>query len=423
MLHAMVFAHPFTLIFLTLLGLGTGFQYWLLWRQYHHVGACRDTVPGAFAEQVTPDEHRKAADYTRARLFPGAVGLAIEVVMVSLWTVGGGLEALDQLWLKGAFSPLVAGLGLLTSLAFVGGLVDLPLSLWRIFGIEARFGFNRTTLARFLIDLCLESVVFLILMLPLMAALLWLMARAGPLWWLAAWALWMAFMLLVSWLFPTLIAPLFNRFDPLPAGELRQRIEALLVRCGFSSRGIFVMDGSRRSGHGNAYFTGLGRAKRIVFFDTLMSALAPAELEAVLAHELGHFHHRHVQRRILGIALASLIGLAMLGWLAAQSWFFTALGVSRVSDALAVALFLLVVPVFTLWFQPLMAYWSRRQEFQADAFAVRHSDGPALIRALVRLYRDNANTLTPDPLYSACHDSHPPASIRISHLFASMGAS
>ncbi len=423
MLRVMVFTHPLTLTFLILLGLGMVFQAWLLWRQFQHVGAHREVVPEAFALQVTPDEHRKAADYTRAKLWPAAVGVVLEAVMILFWTLGGGLDRLDRLWPVEAFSPLVAGLGLLTSLTLVSGLADLPLGLWRTFGVEARFGFNRTTPVRFLTDLLLELAVFLLLMLPLMAALLWLMASTGTFWWLAAWGLWMFFTLLMSWLFPTVIAPLFNRFEPLPAGELRQRIEALLERCGFASRGIFVMDGSRRSGHGNAYFTGLGRAKRIVFFDTLMSALAPAELEAVLAHELGHFHHRHIQRRLFGIALGSLASLALLGWSMTQPWFFTALGVSRASDALAVALFLIIVPVLTLWLQPLLAYWSRRQEFQADTFAARHSDPHALIQALVRLYRDNASTLTPDPLYSVCHDSHPPAAIRIRHLLTNVGTS
>jgi STE24 endopeptidase len=296
------------------------------------------------------------------------------------------------------------------------GLLDLPYDAWRTFGIEARFGFNRTTPIQFARDKAVGALLAVALGGPLVAAVLWVMTAGGELWWLYAWLVWMAFTLTLSWAYPRVIAPLFNRFTALEAGPVRERLERLLERCGFRSDGMFVMDGSKRSSHGNAYFTGLGRSKRIVFFDTLLDTLAPEELEAVLAHELGHFRRRHVAKRLLAIAAITLVGLAVLGWLRTQSWFYAGLGVAEASPAVALLLFLLVAPVFTQFLRPVGAWLSRRQEFEADAYAAAQADAAALIRALVKLYRDNASTLTPDPVYSAFHHSHPPAPVRIAHL-------
>jgi STE24 endopeptidase len=295
-------------------------------------------------------------------------------------------------------------------------LLDLPFSLYHTFVVEERFGFNKTTAAVFVSDMVKQGLLMLVLGLPLAWTALWLMQGSGELWWLYLWLLWTGFSLLMLWAYPTVIAPLFNKFTLLEDQQLQQRIQELLDRCGFKSKGIYVMDGSRRSGHGNAYFTGMGRNKRIVFFDTLLETLEPDEIEAVLAHELGHFKRRHVQKRIAVMVLGSLAGLALLGWLSQQSWFYQGLGVTRPSDYLALLLFLIAVPVFTLFLQPLASWFSRRHEFEADDYAAKQADAAGLIRALVKLYRENASTLTPDPLYSAFHDSHPPAPVRVAHL-------
>jgi STE24 endopeptidase len=408
--------HFFTQAFLLALTLGLAAQLWLLQRQRRHVMAHRQQVPPSFIGAVSLQEHQKAADYTQARTGLGRIELVLGAGLLLVWTLGGGLQLLDTLWQGTGLDPLLRGTGLMVSLFLIMGLLDLPLSAWRTFVLEARFGFNRTTPRRFFLDLFLGGLVALILGTPLAWTVLWLMQQAGPFWWFATWAVWMGFTLFITWAYPSFIAPLFNRFEPLEDDSLRERIQHLLERCGFSSKGIYVMDGSKRSSHGNAYFTGLGRSKRIVFFDTLLQSLSPEEIEAVLAHELGHFKHRHVIKRMAVMALSSLGGLALLGWLYHQPWFYHALGVSQPSDAAALLLFLLVLPVFAQFFQPISSHLMRRHEFEADDYATIQADGRALIRALVKLYRENASTLTPDPLYSAYHDSHPPAAMRIDHI-------
>ncbi len=410
----------FTWLFLAALCAGALLQFWLLRRQYRTVALHRDQVPEAFAQQVTAAEHQKAADYSLAKVRLAGWELAIGLALVLAWTLGGGLDALQNWWLRGAYPAIPTGVGLVLSFFVVSSLLNLPLSVWHTFVTEARFGFNRATPMRFLLDQVLGLLLGLGLGGLLAWAFLWLMDQAGAAWWLAAWAVWVLFTLTIAWAYPVLIAPIFNRFTPLAEGELRHRVQELLERCGFCSRGIFVMDGSRRSGHGNAYFSGFGRSKRIVFFDTLIDLLSIDELEAVLAHELGHFRLRHVGKRLLGMAALSLAGLALLGWLMQQSWFYSGLGVTQPSDAAALLLFLIAAPIFSVFLEPIATHLSRRHEYQADAYAVAQTGGQSLIRALVKLYTDNANTLTPDPLYSAFHDSHPPAPLRIAYISSKM---
>lgn len=412
--------HTLTLLFLAALLGGLLLQLWLVARQARHVLANAGRVPAAFAERVSPEQHRKAAAYTLAKLGVARWDLALGAVLVLLWTLGGGIDLIDRQLDAFGLGPLWGGVALVLAVFAIGAIVELPLAVWRTFGIEQRFGFNRVTPAGFVRDRLLGVVLALVLGVPLLAAILWLMQRAGATWWLWAWAVWMGFSLAVAWAYPTWIAPLFNRFTPLPDQDLRRRLEALLARCGFHSKGMFVMDGSRRSSHGNAYFTGFGANKRIVFFDTLLDGLAAEEIEAVLAHELGHFRRRHVLKRLLLSALLSLLGLALLGWLAGQAWFYEALGVTRSSDAAALLLFMLVAPVFSVFASPIMSRLSRRHEFEADDFAAEHADARHLVSGLVKLYRDNASTLTPDPLYSAFYHSHPPAEVRIAHLSAKL---
>lgn len=409
-----------TLVFLTALAVGTLLQLWLLRRQSANVSAHREAVPGAFAESISLADHQKAASYTLARLGLEKWRLLIGPVLLLLWTLGGLLAWLDQAWLQAELPPLWQGTLLILSVLMIESIIDLPLEIRSTFGIEARFGFNRTTPARFAKDKLTGLLLSILLGLPLLLAVLWLMHSAGEFWWAWAWLVWMGFTLLITWAFPTWIAPLFNKFKPLDQGELRTRLEALLTRCGFKSNGMFVMDGSRRSAHGNAYFTGFGKNKRIVFFDTLLDGLSEKQVEAVLAHELGHFKRRHILKMMVTSALLSLAGLALLGWLSQQAWFYTGLGAERQSDALALVLFFLMMPVFTVFLSPLMSAFSRRHEFEADAFAAEQTDAQALIDGLVSMYRDNASTLTPDPLYSAFHHSHPPAPERIAHLASKM---
>jgi len=411
-----------TQIFLITLAAGVLTQMWLNLRHAQHVRLHRKQVPAAFAEKVTLADHQKAADYTLAKVRLGQIDLAIGVMLLLIWTLGGALERLLNAWSGSGLSPLLGGAGALLSLFLIQGILDLPMSLWRTFRLEERFGFNRTSPARYIKDMLLGLMLALMLGVPLILAVLWIMGSAGDYWWLFAWVLWMGFSLLMTWIFPTLIAPLFNKFTPLDDGELKSRIDALLQRCGFHSRGIFVMDGSQRSSHGNAYFTGFGRNKRIVFFDTLMEGLGADELEAVLAHELGHFKRRHIQKGLLLSSVLSLLGFALLGWLALQPWFYAGLGVSTPSDPAALLLFLLIAPVFTQFLSPIGAWLMRRHEYEADEYAVKHTGGPPLIQALVKLYQDNASTLTPDPWYSAFHDSHPPAPVRIAHISSKMAS-
>ncbi|THF66476.1 M48 family metallopeptidase [Pseudothauera nasutitermitis] len=412
-------AQAFATLFVAVLFAGMLLKAVLLTRQVRHVRAHRERVPAAFAERIALHAHQKAADYTVARARLGRIELAVSAAFVLALTLGGGLQALADLW-AGLLAPggLVPGLALLGTLGVLSWLVDLPFALIRTFGIEKRFGFNRMTPALYAADTAREALLAVLIGLPVLAAVLWLMGTMGEYWWLWVWAFWLGVNLLALLIWPTFIAPLFNKFTPLQDDALRARVEGLLARCGFQARGLYVMDGSRRSAHGNAYFTGFGAARRIVFFDTLLEKLAPQEVEAVLAHELGHFHHRHIVQRIALLALTSLGVMALLGWLIAEPWFYAGLGVREAHTASALALFSLVLPAFAFPLAPLMSHWSRVHEFEADRYAARQTRADDLVGALVKLYRDNAATLTPDPLYSKFFDSHPPAAIRVAHLEA-----
>jgi len=406
----------FTQIFLILLTGTLLTRLWLARRHVQHVLDHRRQVPVPFRGKILLKAHRKAADYTVAKTRFAMLTGAIDVLLLLGWTLGGALEFLDKIWRAAGFSELVAGTLFLLSVFLVIGLLDLPVTLYQTFVIEQRFGFNHATPALFAIDLLKQTLLLFVIGAPLALAALWLMQSAGSLWWFYLWLLWSGFTLLMIWAYPAVIAPLFNKFTPLKNRSVQTRIQSLLKRTGFRSRGIYVMDGSRRSAHGNAYFTGFGRNKRVVFFDTLLKTLRGPEIEAVLAHELGHFHHRHIIKRIVILFGMSLAGLALLGWLIQQSWFYQGLGISTASAHAALILFLMAGPVFTFFLQPLMAWGSRRHEYQADAYAADQADIKPMISALVKLYRENASTLTPDPLYSAFYDSHPPASLRIAHL-------
>ena len=391
---------------------------WLGSRHISHILAARGSVPEQFADRISLHAHQRAADYSVTRTRFGRLALAIEIVVLLAFTLGGGLQALHDFWspqLQGVWY----GVALIVSVMAISGLIDLPLSLYMQFVIEERFGFNRMTLRLFIVDLIKQLALGLVIGTPVLLAVLWLMAQMGERWWLYVWLFWCAFNLLILFVYPTWIAPLFNTFTPLEDAALKERIEALLSRCGFSSSGLFVMDGSKRSAHGNAYFTGFGRTKRIVFFDTLLGKLQPEEVEAVLAHELGHFHHRHIVKRIVLIFGTTLALLFALGQLMQTDWFYTGLGVSSNdahNTAMALILFFLTVPVFTFLTTPLASLLSRRHEFEADRYAASHASAPDLVKALVKLYEDNAATLTPDPLHSLFYDSHPPAALRIARL-------
>jgi STE24 endopeptidase len=398
-------------------------KYWLATRQMRHVSAHRNAVPPAFAATVSLAAHQKAADYTLVRSRFGLVTLAFGTALLLGWTLLGGLDMLNSA-LRDTVQPRWGGmayqLSLLTAFVLIGGLLDAPLELYNTFRIEQRFGFNRTTLRLYLIDAAKGLVVGALIGLPMAALVLWIMASAGAWWWLWAWLAWVAFQLLILIIYPTVIAPLFNKFEPLPDESLKLRVQALMNRCGFAAKGLFVMDGSRRSAHSNAYFTGLGSAKRVVFFDTLLKRLTPGEVEAVLAHELGHFKLRHVPKRMLTIFAISLAALALLGWLTQQPWFYTGLGVTpnlaAPNDALALLLFMLALPPFGILLVPLASRVSRRHEFEADAYACRQASGRDLANALLKLHEDNAGTLTPDPLYVTFYYSHPPAGERLAAL-------
>jgi STE24 endopeptidase len=411
--------NPLTWTFLAALAAATGIRLWLAGRQIRHVRAHRNAVPEGFSEAISLASHRKAADYSVARTWLGLVDLVVGVAVLLALTLGGLLQALSDAW-AGLFDPgdLWHGVALIVSVVVLLSAVELPITVYRTFVVEARFGFNRMTPVLFVADLARQTGLGMLLGVPLVVLVLWLMARMGELWWLYVWLAWMAFNLAILLIYPTFIAPLFNRFTPLADPALAGRVEALLVRCGFTSKGLFVMDGSKRSTHGNAYFTGFGAAKRIVFFDTLLSRLAPAEVEAVLAHELGHFKRHHVWKRIGVLFAVSLALLWMLGQLTGQAWFYEGLGVSAPSTAVALLLFFLVMPVFGFFLQPLTSLYSRKHEFEADAYAASHSSAADLVKALVKLYQDNAATLTPDPLHSAFYDSHPPAATRVARLVA-----
>lgn len=413
--------NSFSWIFILALAASILIKLWLARRHMRHVSANRTRVPDAFAGRIDLQEHQKAADYTLTNTRQGRIEMIYSSLLLLAWTLGGGLQWLDTLWQSLGWGEINTGVAMMVSAFVIMSLLELPFSLYHTFVIEERFGFNHTTLATFIGDLLKQTLLMLILGVPLIWAALWLMQESGSLWWLYLWILWAGFSLLMMWAYPAVIAPLFNKFTLLDDDSLQQRIQSLLDRCGFRSKGIYVMDGSRRSGHGNAYFTGLGQNKRIVFFDTLLKTLAPDEIEAVLAHELGHFKHKHVVKRIVTMMLMSLAGLALLGWLMQQAWFYQGLGVSHPSNHLALLLFLMVSPVFTLFLQPISSWFSRKHEFEADDYAAKQASASDLIQALVKLYKENANTLTPDPLYSAFYDSHPPAPVRVAHLSTKMG--
>lgn len=410
--------YSFTFIFIFMVVVTTGMQLWLSLRQARHVAAHRAKVPDEFADKISLAEHQKAADYTLAKGQFGRIQLLIGAVVLFLWTLGGGLEWLDTFWRsQGAnWGTLAIGVAVIISFSLISGLIDLPASLYNTFVIEERFGFNKTTLKTFFTDMLKGAALSLIIGIPLILLVLWLMESAGDYWWLYAWLALTGFSILMMWAYPKFIAPIFNKFKPLEEGEVLERLNSLLKRTGFNSDGVFVMDGSKRSSHGNAYFTGFGKTKRIVFFDTLLKHLSPTQVEAVLAHELGHFKRKHVLKGMLLSISMTFIGFAILAWLMKQDWFYHALGVSHPSTYMALILFVLISPAFTFFIGPLMARWSRKHEFEADEFAARQSNAGELISALVSLYKKNAGTLTPDPLYSAFYDSHPPASIRIAHL-------
>ncbi len=412
----MITASLWTWIVISMALIATWTALYLSRRQKLAVLAHRHAVPARFEGYVSMRAHTKAADYTIAKLAHGNISSLFSLILFFAWTLGGGLDALDQLVRMLEWPEIWTGVMLLLGFFLIGHLLELPLDAYATFAIEAQFGFNKMTRGLYISDQLKQLALMIVIGAPLIWVILSLMQSTGSLWWLYAWGVWTAFTLLMMWVFPTWIAPLFNTFEPLADGDLKSRIEALLARCGFKNNGLFVMDGSRRSSHGNAYFTGLGNAKRIVFFDTLLKQLEAVEVVAVLAHELGHFHHGHVKKRILTMTMASLFGFALLGWLAGQNWFYTGLGVSQSSHAMALLLFMLVLPVFTFMLTPLMNYFSRQHEFEADAYAIANSDGNALSSALVKMYEDNASTLTPDAVYSAWHDSHPPAPVRITRI-------
>jgi STE24 endopeptidase len=420
-----------TLVFALTLLLGLALKFWLATRQARHVAQHRAAVPASFAATLSLAAHQKAADYTVAKVRFGLLETAVGAAILLGWTLLGGLDALNQGLLQVLGGGMWQQLALIAGFVLIGGLIELPLTLYQTFVIEQRFGFNKMTLKLWLGDLVKSTLLGAAIGLPIVALILWLMGAAGGLWWLWAWGVWMGFNLLLLLIYPTFIAPLFNKFQPLEDESLKARVTALMQRCGFSAKGLYVMDGSRRSAHANAYFTGFGAAKRVVFFDTLLAKLSPGEVDAVLAHELGHFKHKHILKRIVMMFAISLAGFALLGWLAQQAWFYTGLGVTpslqllvpalgaqqaMPNDALALLLFMLVIPVFSFFITPLLSRSSRQHEFEADAYAAQQADGQDLSSALLKLYEDNASTLTPDPLYVAFYYSHPPASQRLARL-------
>jgi STE24 endopeptidase len=409
--------HGITVLFLIALAGETAVRLWLTSRQIAAVSAHRDRVPDLFSERITLPDQQRAADYTVTRARVSRWATAFEALIKLGLTLGGGLALIDDIVGRSGWPEPWRGTLAVLAVLLLLTLLGLPFTLWRTFRVEARFGFNRISPALFAVDFAKRLLLGFMLGAPLILATIYLMEKAGVWWWAWAWLVWMGVSLALAWAAPRFIAPLFNKFSPLTDGALRERVERLLERCGFKAGGgVFVMDGSRRSAHGNAYFTGIGRNKRIVFFDTLLSRIDGDEVEAVLAHELGHFRLHHVRQRLAVSSLSLLAGLALLGWLAAQPGFYRALGVPSGSPAMALVLFIVTVPVFTFFTTPLEAWWSRRHEREADDFAVAHSDAQRLAAALVKLYRDNASTLTPDPVHSAFYDSHPPALERISRL-------
>lgn len=412
-------ASTLTFIFVALLVSTTLIRIWLGRRHIVYVQAHRNQVPTAFSGNIALDAHQKAADYTVTKSKLVIMEAAVQALLLAALTLGGGLQLIDDIWRNWLPNQdIIRGALVICSAMLLSSLIDLPFEYYKTFVVDEKFGFNKMTPTMFFSDLLKHSIVGIALGAPILFAALWLMQSAGQYWWLYLWVLWSLFNLVMLAVYPTFIAPLFNKFSPLKDEGLKQRIEKLLTKCGFKSQGLFVMDGSARSSHGNAYFTGFGASKRVVFFDTLLERLNADEIEAVLAHELGHFKHNHVVKRIALMFFISFVGLALLGWLINQPWFYSGLGVTTTSNYMALILFLLVSPVFLFLLRPIMASYSRKNEFEADDYAAKHADAKRLIEALVKLYRDNASTLTPDPLHSAFYDSHPPASIRISKLAA-----
>ena len=413
----------FTVVFSAALVLGLLTRFYLASRQMRHVAQHSDCVPDAFASTISLDAHHKAASYTITKARFGLLQMAFGAAVLLCWTLLGGIEALNQAINQSrlaTYGSLVPQLALLAAFAVIGGVLELPFTLYSTFKIEERFGFNKMTFKLWLADLVKGTLVGVVIGLPIVALILWMMGSAGRLWWLWAWAAWMGFNLLILVLYPTVIAPLFNKFKPLDDETLKSRVTALMQRCGFAAKGLFVMDGSKRSAHANAYFTGFGAAKRVVFYDTLLKQLSPGEVDAVLAHELGHFKHKHIIKRIAGMFAMSLVGFALLGWLSSQVWFYTGMGVrpniTQANDALALLLFMLVVPLFSFFVSPVFAQFSRKHEFEADAYAVSQTGGADLSSALLKLYKDNASTLTPDPMFVKFYYSHPPASERLARM-------
>lgn len=410
----------FTLGFIVLVVSSVLAKMWLSSRQMRHVAAHRAQVPSAFADTVPLAAHQKAADYTLAKSRLGLLELLFATAVLLVWTLMGGLNVLNQVLLHWMAPGMAQQVALILAFALISALLDLPISLYQTFVLEERFGFNKMTFQLWCWDLLKSTALSVVIAVPLLMAILWFMAATGPWWWLWTWAFWMAFSLVLMVLVPTVIAPLFNKFQPLDNPALQQRVQALMARCGFSAKGLFVMDGSKRSAHANAYFTGFGSSKRVVFFDTLLERLSGEEVEAVLAHELGHFHHKHILKRLLSMAVLTLLGFAALGYLAEQPWFYTGLGVApnmnASNSALALLLFMMVVPLVTFWTSPLSAYFSCKHEFQADAYACAQVNGQHLASALLKLYEDNASTLTPDPVYVGFYYSHPPALQRLARM-------
>ena len=411
-----------TYAFATALTIGLVTKFWLASRQIRHVARHRDAVPSAFATTMTLAAHQKAADYTVAKVRFGLAETAWSAAVVLAWTLLGGLDLLNKVLLDVLGGGMARQLALLAAFAAIGGLLELPFTLWQTFRLEQRFGFNKMTWRLWLADAAKGVVVGVLVGLPIAALILWIMGTAGSMWWLWAWGTWMAFNLLLMLIYPAFIAPLFNKFAPLDDAGLKARVTALMQRCGFAAKGLFVMDGSRRSAHANAYFTGFGASKRVVFYDTLLRQLSAGEVEAVLAHELGHFKHRHIVKRMAMLFAASFAGFALLGWLSGRSWFYAGLGVQPIlgasNDAVALLLFMIAVPVFGFFIAPLSARLSRRDEFEADAYAIAQTNGTDLSTALLKLYQDNASTLTPDPVFVKFYYSHPPASERLARMNA-----
>jgi STE24 endopeptidase len=409
-------AAQFSALFVAAIFSNAVVKLWLAFRQLDHVAANRAEVPHAFREQINIAAHHKAADYTRTLVRFGALTIVFDTVLLLIFTVGGGIQWLSDASSGLTNSLLLQGVSVIVLVLILQSILEMPFDLYRTFNIEARFGFNKMTLKLYLLDAAKGTLLGAALGLPLLIAVLWMMSAMDDLWWLYVWGVWVTFNLLLLFIYPTYIAPMFNKFEPLQDEAQKLRIESLLARCGFESSGLFVMDGSKRSSHGNAYFTGFGKTKRIVFFDTLLQRLTPGEIDAVLAHELGHFKHRHVIKRIAFTFAISLGFLWLLAQLLHADWFYAGLGVHTQSTAIALLLFFMALPVFTFLLHPLASAYSRKHEFEADAYAAQQTDANELVNALVKLYQDNAKTLTPDPLYATFYESHPPAPIRIAHL-------